>query len=243
MRKSYYDTEKIYEQPSTEKLQGNASETVRKAKKKGKLYHPVIAEGRIIAKSWWGKAWCENLERYADYESRLDRGKRYLRTGTVVDLQIDKGHVTAKVQGRRKTPYNVEVRISPLNEEECQRIMSYCGKKIESLDILLKGTFPEEYKEAFLGENGLFPTPREISFNCSCPDWALLCKHVSAVLYGIAVRFDEDPLLFFTLRGIDVDHFVDVTLENSVESMLKNINAESDRIITRDGWEELFGLV
>ena len=87
MRRSYYDTEKIYEQPSTEKLQGNASETVMKAKKKGKLYHPVTVKGRTIAKSWWGKAWCENLERYADYESRLDRGKRYLRTGTVVDLQ------------------------------------------------------------------------------------------------------------------------------------------------------------
>ena len=242
MRKTYYDTFTVYEQPSAEKLKDNASETVRKAKTKGKVLYPVTVTGRTIAKSWWGKAWCENLERYADYESRLDRGKRYLRTGTVVDLQIDKGHVMAKVQGRRKSPYNVDVRISPINEEQCQRIMDYCGDRIESLDSLLKGKFPEELKELFLGREGLFPNPREISFSCSCPDWAILCKHVSAVLYGIAVRFDEDPLLFFTLRGIDVDRFVDVTLENSVESMLKNIDVKSDRIIETDNWEELFGL-
>ncbi len=242
MRKTYYDTERIYEQPSTEQLTGNAKETLKKAKSRGKEMHPVTVAGRSIAKSWWGKAWCENLERYADYESRLDRGKRYLRTGTVVDLQIDKGHVSARVQGRRKSPYRVEIRISPINEEKCQEIMDRCGKRIESLDALLKGKFPEELKEVFLSEKGLFPNPKEISFQCSCPDWAILCKHVSAVLYGIAVRFDEDPLLFFTLRGIDVDRFVDVTLENSVESMLKNFNVKSDRIIYDDNIEELFGL-
>ena len=98
-------------------------------------------------------------------------------------------------------------------------------------------------KEVFWEEGGLFPTPKEISFNCSCPDWALMCKHVAAVLYGIAVRFDEDPLLFFLLRGIDVDRFVQVTLENSVESMLANMDVVSDRIITSDDWEKLFGVL
>jgi len=137
----------------------------------------------------------------------------------------------------------VEVRISPVNEERMQRIMDACGTQIENLDLLLKGNFPEEMKEVFLEKDGLFPTPAEISFNCSCPDWALMCKHVAAVLYGIAVRFDEDPLLFFLLRGIDVDRFVQVTLENSVESMLANIDVQSDRIIQSDGWEELFGVL
>ena len=98
-------------------------------------------------------------------------------------------------------------------------------------------------KAVFLEKEGLFPTPAEISFNCSCPDWALMCKHVAAVLYGIAVRFDEDPLLFFLLRGIDVERFVQVTLENSVESMLANIDVQSDRIIQTNGWEELFGVL
>ncbi len=98
-------------------------------------------------------------------------------------------------------------------------------------------------KEIFLGTDGLFPTPREISFSCSCPDWTLMCKHVAAVLYGIAVRFDENPLLFFELRGIDVERFVQVTLENSVDSMLSNMDVKSDRIIESDDWEALFGLV
>ena len=242
MKRSYYDTEQTYEQPTNSELTYNAKETVRKAHIKGKKLHPVTVTGRTIAKSWWGKAWCENLERYADYESRLDRGKRYLRTGTVVDLQIDKGHVTARVQGRRKSPYKVEIRISPMNEASVQRIIAICGRKIESLDVLLKGDFPEDMKEAFLGQDGLFPNPKEISFGCSCPDWALMCKHVSAVLYGIAVRFDEDPLLFFALRGINVDHFVDVTLENSVDHMLRNVDVVSDRIIATGNWETLFGL-
>ena len=240
MAVTYYDTEQFYEQPSTEKLKENAGLTLKKARDKGKKMNPVIVKGSKIADSWWGRAWCDNLERYADYESRLERGKRYLRTGTVVDLQIKKGIVSAKVQGRRKSPYRVEIRISPISESNLQRIMGVCEKRIESMDMLLKGKFPEDLRDTFIGEGGLFPTPKEISFNCSCPDWALMCKHVSAVLYGIGVRFDEDPLLFFTLRGIEVEHFVDVTLENSVESMLRNADVKSDRIITGNSWKRLF---
>ena len=243
MKKSYWDTEHQYEQPSVELLQKNAGETAKKAKAKGRQLHPVLITGRKIAHSWWGSAWCENLERYADYENRLERGRRYLRSGAVVDLQIEKGKVIAKVQGRKKTPYKTEIRISPVNEEKIQRIMKECGSQIDNLDRLLKGDFPKEMKEIFMEQDGLFPAPTEISFGCSCPDWALMCKHVAAVLYGIAMRLDEDPLLFFLLRGIDVDHFVSVTLENSVESMLVNADVESDRIIKSSGWEDLFGVL
>lgn len=101
-----------------------------------------------------------------------------------------------------KSPYKVEIRISPLTEARCQRAIEKCSRKIENLEQLVNGNFPEELKETFLGERGLFPEPKEISFNCSCPDWALLCKHVAAVLYGIGARVDENPLLFFELRGI-----------------------------------------
>ncbi len=242
MGKSYWDTDSFYEQPSAEQIKRNVGETAKKARAKGKIMHPVKVEGRVIAHSWWGSAWCENLERYADYDNRLERGRRYLRTGAVVDLQIEKGRVLARVQGRKKTPYRIEIRISPVNEQRLQRIMEECGTQIDHLDRLLKGDFPKEMKEIFLGEEGLFPTPKEIGFSCSCPDWALMCKHVAAVLYGIAVRLDEDPLLFFVLRGIDVERFIQVTLENSVESMLANADADSDRIIREADWEELFGL-
>ena len=171
----YWNTD-YYSQPDTEQLQSNARATVKRAGAKGKTMEPIVIQGRKIAKSWWGETWCHNLERYADYESRLDRGKRYVRTGAVVDLKIAKGKVSARVQGRRKTPYKVEIRISPLSEERCQYLISRCERKIENLELLLQGKFPEELKELFTGENGLFPASKEISFSCSCPDWALMCK-------------------------------------------------------------------
>lgn len=231
-----------YEQPSGEKLLKNAKETTKREAKKGKTLSPVVISGRTIAKEWWGKAWCDNLERYADYESRLDRGKRYVRTGAVIDLQIQKGKVSARVQGRRKSPYKVEIRISPLSEERCQKIIALCGNKIQNIEMLTEGRFPKELQEAFLKEGGLFPEPREISFNCSCPDWALMCKHVAAVLYGIGARFDENPLLFFELRGIEVGKLIDVTLADRVEKMLANADKPSDRIIARNDYLTIFGL-
>jgi Uncharacterized conserved protein len=238
----YWDNMSNYSQPTTSRLQENAKDTVAREKARGKSMEPVIIQGRKIVSSWWGQAWCSNLEQYADYESRLDRGKRYVRTGAVIDLKIQKGKVLARVQGRRKAPYKIEIRISPLSEERCQHAISQCERKIENLELLLQGKFPEELKELFTGKEGLFPSPKEISFNCSCPDWALMCKHVAAVLYGIGARFDENPLLFFELRGIDVDKFIDVALENRVESMLKNADKPSERIIASQDWESLFGM-
>lgn len=237
----YWETS-AYSQPDTKKLQQNAAATVKREQAKGKAMEPVVIRGRQIAASWWGQAWCNNLERYADFESRLDRGKRYVRTGAVVDLKIQKGKVLARVQGRRKTPYKIEIRISPLSEERCQLAIRQCEKKIENLERLLNGEFPEELKELFTGSGGLFPAPNEISFNCSCPDWAIMCKHVAAVLYGIGARFDENPLLFFELRGIDVGKFIDVAIESRIDSMLANADQPSERIIGQEHWKELFGL-
>lgn len=242
--KKYWDEEQVYSQPSESMLKKNASESIKKQCKKGKKMQPVVINGRKITKSWWGNAWCENLERYADYSSRLERGKRYVRTGTVVDLKIEKGKIEARVQGRRKTPYKVEIRISPLNQQHCQDILEQCSEKIENIEELLSGNFPVSMQELFQGEGGLFPTPSEISFSCSCPDWALLCKHVAAVLYGVGARLDENPALFFELRGIDMDRFIDVALENRVEIMLENAQKPSSRIIDNDiNVQSLFGVL
>ena len=232
----------VFDQPSVESLKKKASETAKRSSKKGKVLHPIIVSGRTITKSWWGKAWCAKLERYADFASRIDRGKRYVKSGTVVDLQISEGRVEARVQGRRKAPYKVEVRISRLSEERCQRIIDCCGSQIRNVEELLSGRIPYELQELFMSEDGLFPTPKEISFSCSCPDWALMCKHVAATLYGIGVRFDEDPLLFFRLRGIEVDRFVGVALESRIERMIRNAETPSDRIIEDADLMEIFGI-
>ena len=238
-----YWNEMNYPQPTEEELKENAKNTRKKAAAKGQTLHPVVIKSRQIANSWWGKAWCENLERYADFDTRLPRGRRYVRTGAVIDLQIKKGKIMARVQGTRKTPYKVEIRISPLSEERIETITGKCGTRVETLDKLVNGDFPKELKEVFLDEGGLFPKPREISFSCSCPDWAVMCKHVAATLYGVGARLDEEPLLFFSLRGIDTNKFVDVVISSRVESMLANVDKPSDKIIRDTRLEDLFGIM
>lgn len=238
----YWDTG-YYSQPNASELKKNAAASRKKEAKKGNILEPIVVQGRNLVKNWWGMAWCRNLEQYADYENRLDRGKRYVRTGAVIDLKIQKGKITARVQGTRKIPYKVEIRISPLSEEKCQNIIEKCGRKMENIEELMSGNFPVEMQELFQGKDGFFPTPREISFQCSCPDWALMCKHVSAVLYGVGVRLDEQPLLFFELRGIDVGRFIDVTLANKVEEMLANEGKPSDRIMEDADIGALFGVL
>ena len=69
-----------------------------------------------------------------------------------------------------------------------------------------------------------------------------MCKHVAAVLYGIAVQFDENPFLFFELRGIDVNRFINVTLQNKVEVMLEHAGDKSERQIEEDKIYQVFGL-
>ena len=239
---SRYWEDGCYSQPTTSELKRKSEASRVSAEKKGKRLEPVVIQGRNIAKSWWGRAWCDNLERYADYESRLERGKRYVKTGAVIDLSITKGRIQAKVQGSRKTPYKVEIRISPLSEERCQEILQTCGKRVETLEKLLAGDFPEELKELFTQRGGLFPSSREISFSCSCPDWALMCKHVAAVLYGIGARLDENPSLFFELRGIEMGRFIDVAIANRVERMLKNAGRTSGRTIDEGDIRGLFGI-
>ncbi len=239
---SRYWEDGCYSQPTTSELKRKSEASRVSAEKKGKRLEPVVIQGRNIAKSWWGRAWCDNLERYADYESRLERGKRYVKTGAVIDLSITKGRIQAKVQGSRKTPYKVEIRISPLSGERCQEILQTCGKRVETLENLLAGDFPEELKELFTQRGGLFPSSREISFSCSCPDWALMCKHVAAVLYGIGARLDENPSLFFELRGIEMGRFIDVAIASRVERMLKNAGQTSGRTIDERDIRGLFGI-
>lgn len=238
----YWNQTITYSQITVEELRKKADESVLKAAKKGKVFHPVVVTEKQLAGSWWGQAWCQNIESYADYESRLDRGKRYVKSGAVIDLRIEKGKIQARVQGNRRAPYKIDIRISRLDEAHCQSIIKQCGRKIDNLQELVNGNFPDDLKELFVGENGLFPSPKEITYNCSCPDWALMCKHVAAALYAVGVRFDENPFLFFELRGIDVNRFIDVTLQDKVEVMLEHVDVVSDRILQDDSMQSVFGI-
>ena len=240
----HYDYFGQFQQMSAEELRRKAEASVEQARAKGRDYEPIFFQGRPrkICTTWWGDAWCRNLERYADYASRIDRGKRYVRSGAVVDLKISGGNIMAKVQGSRRTPYNVNIRIEALPEKKRKEIEEQAMGKIKDLSSLASGEFPKELKEMFFSSGGLFPTPEEIHFGCSCPDWAYMCKHVAAVMYGIGVRLDQNPFYFFLMRGLDVDKLIDKAIGNRIDSMLAHVDVKSSRIMERVDLLEVFGV-
>ncbi|WP_353893628.1 hypothetical protein PRVXH_000380 [Proteinivorax hydrogeniformans] len=216
---------------------------VEKLKKKNPDIKPIVVEGRNISTTWWGKAWNKNLEIYADYTNRLSRGRSYVRQGAVLDLQIEKGKVNALVQGSGRSPYEVEIFIEPLEDDRWDYIVNSCGQKIDSFEELAKGKFPKQLAEIFtMQDEGLFPAEYEIELHCSCYDWANMCKHVTAVLYGIGAKFDEDPTLFFKLRDINFRLLMSKTIEQKMDSLLKNADKKSKRVIDDQDVSDLFGL-
>ena len=182
--------------------QRQAKQKVAALNKKGHNCQPIAIEGRAIAKSFWGKAWCDNLESYSDFANRLPRGRTYMRNGSVIDLRVETGKVKALVSG--SDVYSVEIGVQPLAATRWGAIIKECAGKIDSLIELLQGRLSKAVMETVTrhGE-GLFPLPRQISLRCSCPDGASMCKHVAAVLYGVGARLDNEPELLFRLRHVD----------------------------------------
>jgi uncharacterized Zn finger protein len=179
-----------------------AARAAEKLRKKDPRVAPVTIEGRHIASSFWGKAWCDTIESYRDYAYRLERGRSYVRNGAVVDLQITPGQVTARVNGSEL--YRTSVTVAPTPPAKWRAICADCTGRIESLVELLQGRFSKPVMQRLCSqESGLFPRPAEIRFTCSCPDHASMCKHVAAVLYGIGARLDHSPELLFRLRAVD----------------------------------------
>ncbi len=211
---------------------------MQKLAKKGRPVSPVAIEGRTIAKTFWGKAWCDNLERYSDFSNRLPRGRTYVRNGSVIDLQIGPCEVKALVSGSRI--YETTVQVSALPGVRWTSICTDCAGAIDSLVELLQGRFSKGVMERICQQKtGLFPAPAEIHFSCSCPDWASMCKHVAAVLYGIGARLDERPELLFKLRKVDEK---DLIARASAGLPLSKKGPGSERVLGTDGLSELFGL-
>ncbi|MBN2435822.1 MAG: hypothetical protein JXK07_11210 [Spirochaetes bacterium] len=209
-----------------------AKEALEKIKKKNSQIKPVVIEGTKIAKTWWGIAWIKNLECYADYSNRIGRGRSYVRHGSVLDLQIEKGLVRALVKGSRSQPYKIDIKITPLDKARWKEMILVCEGKLDSLQELLSGKFPTALADLFTIKNkGLFPSPKQIEFDCSCPDWASMCKHVAAVLYGVGARFDEDPSLFFLLRGVNVDDLISKAVIAKSDKMMKQASVAGRRVI------------
>ena len=237
---SYYSYPKYV---SVAQKRATAEKKIKQLRKKNPDICPVILEGKALAKTWWGKSWNNNLESYADYVNRIGRGRSYVRNLAVVDLRIEPGKVTSLVNG--STLYKVEITIDKMKKQNWQTIRQECQSQLSSLPDLLAGKFPKQLQDIFLVQGkGLFPTPEEITLNCNCPDWATMCKHVAATLYGVGVRLDEDPSLFFTLRQVNMDDLISQAVQEKTASILKGgkSTGKKKNVIADDQLEDLFGI-
>ena len=215
-----------------------AEHELQKLAKKGHPISPVLLEGRTIARTFWGKAWCENLERYSDFANRLPRGRTYVRNGSVVDLQLAPGAASAIVSG--SALYKVAVNVLPLPKPRWRSLCTDCAGGIDSLVELLQGRFSKGVMERLCQPaTGLFPAPAELTFTCSCPDWASMCKHVAATFYGIGARLDEKPELLFTLRQVDQQ---DLLASAGKGLPLSKKGPAKEKVLASGDLSELFGL-
>jgi len=215
-----------------------AAKELAKLKRRNQSVSPVTIAGRQIAQSFWGRSWCSNLERYSDYQNRLPRGRSYVRNGSVVDLQIVRGKVSAMVSGTDL--YTVTITIAPTTTTCWKAICRDCAGSIDSLIELLQGHLSKGVMDRVCRErDGLFPTPKEIKLSCSCPDWADMCKHTAAVLYGIGARLDEKPALLFKLRGVNENELL---TDAGNELLLKKAVPATTKVLDDGDVASLFGL-
>jgi uncharacterized Zn finger protein len=235
---NYYDD---YRRPTVGELRTQAEKKIKSLKRSGNKLEPVEAATSrgLIAKSFWGKAWCKHLEAFSDYAYRVPRGRSYIRHGAVIDLKIKPQTVTALVNGSEL--YELTVTIDPLAPEKWAAIKARCQGKIGSLIELLQGKLSDEIMSLVMdADNGLFPKPKEIHFNCNCPDWADMCKHVAASLYGVGARLDESPELLFKLRGVDQTELI--AIDDAANELTKKSSSRRRRTLDSDALGDVFGI-
>jgi uncharacterized Zn finger protein len=220
------------------KRRERAARWVAQLKLEGKTVSPVTAARGSIAKTYWGKAWCQNLERYSDYATRLPRGRTYLRNGSVIDLKIEEGEVVAQVMG--SSLYRIAVKISAVPAAHWQSLSHDCSQSIDSWVELFEGKLSTAVMERIARPGaGLFPSPHEITFSCSCLDAAVMCKHVAATLYGIGARLDAEPELLFRLRRVDSKELVARVAEGGLPIQQRPVGS---RILDSSKLADVFGL-
>ena len=213
-----------------------ATREAERLRREGHPVAPVRIEGRAIATTVWGKAWCDNLESYRDYESRLPRGRTYARNGSVIDLQIVPREVKGLVSG--SSIYKVTVAIAPVPATQWRSICTDCAGRIDSLVELLQGRLSKGVMERIGRQgSGLFPKPSDIRFSCSCPDFASMCKHVAAVLYGVGARLDRSPELLFRLRAVNENDLL-----TDLDDALPASKPPGARVLADENAAALFGL-
>jgi uncharacterized Zn finger protein len=216
----------------------NAERETAKRAKKGHHCRPIHIEGLKIARTFWGKAWCDHLEEFCDFENRLPRGRTYVRNGSVIDLCIETGEVTALVMGSEL--YKVKIKIAPLASDVWAELKTACAGQIGSVIELLQGKLSDSVMQVVAQpQRGLFPLPGQIKLDCSCPDWADMCKHVAATLYGVGARLDHEPELLFKLRGVDEAELI--SQAGDITKLDKGGSGKR-RTLSADALSDVFGI-
>jgi uncharacterized Zn finger protein len=216
--------------------QAKAKKKIETLRKKGKNIQPIFIEGRAIARSFWGQVWCDHLESFSDFENRLPRGRTYVRNGSVCHLEIQKGKIEALVSG--SSLYRVAISIRPLKPAIWKSIKQRCTGKIGSMLELLAGKLSDHVMSVVSDrKKGLMPLPGEMKFSCSCPDWADMCKHVAAALYGVGSRLDLQPDLLFILRGVNAEELIGAKM-----SLPAAAKAKTKQVIAEEKLGEIFGI-
>jgi|GEM_PF-1458354 uncharacterized Zn finger protein len=216
-----------------------AAREVKKLSKTGQTLRPIYIKSSAIATSFWGKAWCENLENYADWANRLPRGRSYARNGSIMDLQIDTGEIRALVSG--SSVYQIKITIAKLDSQKWAAIRRDCAKHVGSLLDLMRGKLPKDVLVRFTDrKEGMFPSPKELKVDCSCPDYATVCKHVAATLYGVGHLLDREPELFFKMRGVDQKELMAAVLQKTTQDDAIGLNQKSG--LEGEDLSSLFGI-
>ncbi|MCA9067324.1 MAG: SWIM zinc finger family protein, partial [Planctomycetaceae bacterium] len=223
---------------SVAERKARARREMTKLEKKGRKIEPIKIEGRKITRTFWGQAWCDHLESFSDFANRLPRGRSYVRNGSVCHLAITKGHIEAIVSGSEL--YNVTVEISTLPPKKWTALKKQCTGQIGSLLELLSGELSDNLMQVVTDRNkGLFPLPGEIEMTCDCPDWAGMCKHIAAVLYGVGARLDRSPGLLFELRGVDVEELIATDTETALDT---NLHLPDSKQLASENLSDIFGI-
>jgi uncharacterized Zn finger protein len=191
------------------------------ARKPKEVEDGIKAKSRrgAIGEKWWSKRWVALLESFK-MGARLGRGRSYARKGQVISIDVRKGVVRSKVQGARSKPYDLEIRLTQISDDDWKKAIEAMASKAVFAAKLLSGEMPKDIEEAFVDAGcSLFPGKKDIKTNCSCPDWADPCKHIAAVYYIMAEKFDEDPFLLFKLRGRTKDEIIEALRESRASTM------------------------
>lgn len=204
--------------------------------------YTIAITGNKLTRNWWGMAWQNKILSYSDYANRLPRARTYVRTGKVQAITVMPNCVTATVQGSRSDDYTVTITIDPLSKKAKDQLTALFKEHISSMHELLTGAFPKSFADELLGgTHPLFPTPNQLHLQCTCPDWACVCKHIGAVLYGIGIAFDSDPSLFFKLRNLKLDKLVQSSIDEHLDSYLEKAALKSTRHIDESAITSIFG--